>query len=393
MWLTKEITRLKVLLFKNNITLYLRKGATVLASVNEDDYPTIPAYNKDEEVYGNYKGEPMQMRRSIIHIDHLKNVTIVGEGTIDGQAHFSSNWKKNKFKVAPPHLIFISHSSNISMIGLNLKNSPQWAIHPFFSSNINLLNLHISNDQDSVIADGISPQCSSAINIIGGHFTNLNNCVAIKAGKKEIANKYQVPSSNINIRNCYMANSTGAVTLGSECSSGINSINVAYCYFANTVTGILAKTSRNSGNHTIIKDINVNGINMDGVLTPIVMNMIYTIDASKLDKKYIHIDENTPYFENFTFNKINAKNFEYAAGYFYGLPEKYIYEIKIADSMFTPKAECKEGTPIMMDEDSKCSKKGFIAKNVRSITLKNVKLENIIGKRIEIESVSEINDN
>lgn len=386
--------KIKSLTLKSNITLYLRKGATLLASSNEEDYPIIEAFNnKDEEVYGNYKGEAMKMRQSIIHLNHLKNVTIVGEGVIDGQANVSAAWKKGKFKIAPPHLIFINHSSNISIIGLNLKNSPQWAVHPFFSNNINLINLNITNEQDSVIADGITPQCSSNLNIAGGYFSNLNNCIAIKAGKKEIADNYQVSSKDIVIRNCCMANSKGAITLGSECSSGIHSLNASYCNFVNTDTGILVKTPRHGGNKTVIKDIVINNINMDGVLTPIVMNMIYTMDASKLNKKFIPIDKDTPYFENFSLKNINAKNFEYAAGYFYGLPEKYIYEIKIADSTFTPKGECREGTPIMMDEASKCSKKGFIAKNVRSVNLKNVKLDNIVGKRIDIENVSEVIDN
>ncbi|MCQ2795018.1 MAG: glycosyl hydrolase family 28 protein [Bacilli bacterium] len=390
----KGTYKIKSLVLKSNITLYLRKDVTLLASPNEDDYPIIEAFsNKKEEVYGNYKGEAMKMRQSIIHLDHLKNVTIVGEGTIDGQANTSTAWKKSKFKIAPPHLIFINHSTNITMVGINLKNSPQWAIHPFFSSNVNLLNLNITNEKDSVIADGITPQCSSDINIIGDYFSNLNNCVAIKAGKKEIADDYQVSSRDIVIRNCCMVNSKGAITLGSECSSGIHSVNASYCNFVSTDTGVLVKTDRHSGNKTIIKDISVNNINMDGVLTPIVMNMIYTMDASKLNKKFMPIDKDTPYFENFSFKDINAKNFEYAAGYFYGLPEKYIYEIKITDSTFTPKEECRTGTPIMMDDASKCSKKGFIAKNVRSMTLKNVKLNNIAGKRFDIENVSEISDN
>ena len=386
--------KINSLVLKSNITLYLRKGAVLLSSTNEDDYPVIDAYdNKKEEVYGNYKGEPAKMHQSVIHLDHLKNVKIVGEGIIDGQSQLSSTWKKDKFNIAPPHLIFINHSSNVSVIGLNLKNSPQWAVHPFFSNDINLINLKITTVNDSVIADGIAPQCSSEVNIIGNHLSNLNNCVAIKSGKKEIADKYQVTSRNIVIRNCCMVNSKGAITLGSECSSGVHSITASYCSFVSTDTGILVKTNRRSGNKTIIKDIKVNNINMDDVHTPIVMNMIYTTDANKLNKKYIHIDEDTPYFENFVFKDINAKNFEYAAGYFYGLPEKYIYEVSITDSTFTPKDECKVGMPIMMDEDSKCSKSGFIAKNVRSINLKNVKLEKIVGKRVEIDNVSEVIDN
>ncbi|MCQ2792128.1 MAG: glycosyl hydrolase family 28 protein [Bacilli bacterium] len=390
----KGTYKIKSLVLKNNITLYLRKGAILLASPDENDYPTIDAFNsKKDEIYGNYKGEAMKMRQSIIHLNHLKNVKIVGEGTVDGQAQLSSSWKKSKFKIAPPHLIFINHSSNISIIGLNLKNSPQWAIHPFFSNSINLINLNITNEKDSVIADGISPQCSNDINIVGGYFSNLNNCIAIKSGKKEMADDYHISSRDIAIRNCCMVNSKGAITFGSECSSGIHSISASYCNFVNTDSGVLIKTNRRSGNKTIIKDIMINDVVMDGVLTPIVMNMIYTMDATKLNKKFIPLDENTPYFANFAFKNIKAKNYEYAAGYFYGLPEKFIFEIKIADSTFTPKEDCKEGMPIMMDDASKCSKKGFIAKNVRSLSLKNVKLEKIVGNRIDIDNVSEVTDN
>lgn len=385
----------KSLLLKNNLVIYLRKGATLLASPNEEDYPIIPATSAHNEVYGNYKGVASEMRQSIIHLDHVKNVKIVGEGVIDAQGQLSPAWKKGEFKVIPPHLIYINHSSDISIIGLTLKNSPQWTIHPFFSENINLINLDIANDL--ILTDGITPQCSSIVNIIGCHLHHLDNCVAIKSGRNDIARIFMTPSKNIAIRNCVMDNSRCAVSFGSETSSGIRSVNISRSSFHNVNHGILVKTRRGNGKEAIIKDVNVSNINMNEVLTPIAINMFDKTDLAGeanriLSKKHIPIDANTPYLDNFSFTNIFAKNYHYAAGYFYGLPEKFIYEIKITDSTFIAKDECEEGIPIDVDGVDKCRKCGFILRNIRSINLKNVRLEHITGKRLNIEDVSETVD-
>lgn len=389
--------KIKSLSLKSNLTLYLRKGVTLLTSNKEDDYPIIPPYTSKDEVYGNYKGEPQKMRQSIIHLDHIKNVRIVGEGLIDANA-LASLYKNQKNAIAPPHLIFINHCSNVSVVGLKLKDSPQWTIHPFFSNDVNLINLEINNSKDSIITDGVTPQCSENINIIGCHFANLKKGVAIKAGKNELASKYQTPSKNITIRNCFMEHSNHAVCLGSEGSAGIHSVKISYSYFVSTTKGVVVNTKRGSGKDAVVKDINVSNIKMDGVLTPIVMNMFYSVNPKKenkrtLTKEFIPIDNETPYLNNFTFKNIEAKNFEYTCGYFYGLPEKYIYEINIIDSTFIAKDICSEGVPIDIEGIDKCTKQGFIAKNVRTINLKNVKLENISGKRINLDNVSELTDN
>ena len=53
------------------------------------------------------------------------------------------------------------------------------------------------------------------------------------------------------------------------------------------------------------------------------------------------VDERTPYLGKFTFNNIIAENSEVCAGYFYGLPEMFIKEININDSVFTFKEDAK----------------------------------------------------
>lgn len=384
--INKGTYNIKSLILKNNLVLYLRKGATLLASYNEEDYPVLPPYNNEQnEIYGNYKGEAKKMRTPIIHIDHLQNVKIVGEGVIDGQANLNSNYQKKEFEIAPPHLIFINHSSNISLIGLSLKNSPQWSVHPFFSSDVNLLNLEIVNNNDSMVVDGITPQCSSSINIIGCHFAYLDNCVAIKSGKSEIAIKQQASSRKIAIRNCYMEKATSAVTLGNECSSGINSINISRSRFIDVKNGLTIKSRRGNGKNAIIRDISVDNVKIENAKTPFILDMFCKEDLIDdidriLNQKFTPIDNDTPYFNNFIFKNIEVKNFTDTAGYFLGLPEKYIYEIKIIDSLFSAK------------KDSDGNKKGFMIKNVRSISLKNVKIENIVDKRLNIENVSEVID-
>jgi len=382
---------------KSNITIYLRKGATLLASSNENDYPIIPSIypNTKNEVYGNFEGEPRSMRKSIISMSHVKNVSIIGEGIINGNADKGPWWKNPRSKIARPHLMFINHSSNINIIGIKLMNSPQWTIHPFFSSNINFYNLYIENPEDSPNTDGINPQCSNNINILGVHFSVGDDCVTIKSGKKELAEKFHTPCSKITIRNCLMENGHGGVVLGSENASGISSLNVSRCLFINTDRGLRIKTRRGRGKEAIIDNVIFENILMKGVLTPLTINMFYNCDSDGnsdyvQSKKPLPVDDNTPYLGKFIFKNITALDYQYAAGFFYGLPEKYIGEVKIVDSFFKAKDKCEKGSPIMMKDEYLCSKNGFIVKNVKTFELNNTKVENVIGKEVDVDEVSEL---
>lgn len=397
----KGVYNITSLLLKSDMTLYIKKGALLSCSINESDYKEIEGEvslpDGSVKQVGTWEGDPRRMKLSILSAFEQKNIHIVGQGTIDGNAQLSTWWVDYKNRpYARPHMIFLNHCENVFVQGIDIKNSPQWTVHPFFSKNVGFYDFKITNPKISPNTDGINPQCCNKVTIIGVHFSVGDDCIAIKSGKMYIGKKYKQPCENILIRNCLMQFGHGAVVLGSEMSGGIKNLTVERCYFDHTDRGLRIKTRRGRGDTAIIDNVEFNDIYMDNVLTPLVINMFYFCDPDGKteyvwSKEKLPVDDRTPYLGKFTFNNINAINVEVCSGYFYGLPEQPIKEISINNSSFSFKENAESGTPAMMSFAEECLKRGFVFRNVKTVNINNVSLTGNEGEFMFLEGNEVIN--
>ena len=330
------------------------------------------------------------------HSTYEENVNLYGLGVIDGNAQNSTWWiDVKKLKFGRPRLLFLDGCENIQVQGISFRNTPCWTIHPFYSKNIGFYDIRVTNPKDSPNTDGMDPESCDDVKIIGVIFSVGDDCIAIKSGKIYMGMKYQTPSSNFIIRNCLMKDGHGGIVLGSEMSGGIKNLSVERCIFKDTDRGLRIKTRRGRGKYCIVDGVEFNDILMDGVLTPLVINMYYFCDPDGKteyvwSKEKLPVDDRTPYLGKFTFNRINAINAEWAAGYFYGLPEMPIKEIVINDSSFSFKDNASSGIPAMMSFIEPVSKVGFYFNCVNKIKLNNVKVEGYSGEKIISNNVESI---
>jgi polygalacturonase len=394
---TYLITSLKL---KSNMTLYLKKGAELIASTNEQDFKDIEGFVtlKDGRKLecGSWEGDPWNQKESILMGVELNNVKVVGEGTLNGRANESTWWVDFRKKpYARPHMIYFIRCNEVKVQGINVKNSPQWTIHPYFCENIGFYDLYIENPKISPNTDGLNPQCCTNVEIIGVLFSVGDDCIALKSGKMAIGKKYKTPSSKITIRNCWMRFGHGAVVLGSEMSGGIKDITVERCIFDHTDRGLRIKTRRGRGDTAVIDGITFSNILMKGVLNPLTVNMFYFCDPDGKteyvwSKEKLPVDDRTPYLGKFTFKNIKAEECEYCAGYFYGLPEQPVGEINIEDCEFSFKEDAASGTPIMMTNAEVCCKKAFTFNNVKKVNMKNVVVKGNVGPLYDVSGNEEL---
>lgn len=399
--INKGVYAFKSLKLKSNITLEIKKGAILSASTNIDDYKDIPDHEEVNGKYlerGSWEGVARPMKLSMINFFDCDNTTLVGEGIIDGNAQKSTWWIDVKhLPYVRPHLIYINNSTNINLVGLTVRNSPQWTIHPYFVDNLNIYSTYIENPYTSPNTDGIDPEFTTNCNIIGIHISVGDDCIAIKSGKVDLGKKYKRGCSNVVIRNCLMEHGHGAIVLGSEIGGGVKDINISRCIFKETDRGLRIKTRRGRGKYSVIDDIVFDNIIMEKVFTPFTANMFYFCDPDGKteyvwSKEKLQVDDRTPYLGKFTFKNIKATLSQYAAGYFYGLPEMPIEEINIIDSVVEMDKDAKEGTPVMMTDAEVCSKCGFIFRNVNKVNLHNVTLKGQEGEAFVLDNVKEFNN-
>lgn len=391
------ITSLKL---KSEMTLYLKNGAELIASTNEDDFKCVEGHvtldtGEDLEI-GSWEGDTWNQKESILMGVDVHHVKVVGEGTLNGRANETTWWVDFRKKpYARPHMIYLVKCNDVEIQGIKVKNSPQWTIHPYFCERVSFFNLYIENPKISPNTDGLNPQCCNNVKIIGVLFSVGDDCIALKSGKMAIGKKYRRPSQNITIRNCWMRFGHGAVVLGSEMSGGIKDIKVERCIFDHTDRGLRIKTRRGRGDTAVIDGVTFENILMKGVLNPITINMFYFCDPDGKteyvwSKEKLPVDDRTPYLGKFTFKNIKATDCEYCCAYAYGLPEQVIGEINIEDSEFSFKEDAGSGTPVMMTDAEVCSKKAFTFRNVRKVSLKNVKVEGNVGPIYETSGNEEI---
>ena len=391
------------LVLKSDMTLELREGALLLADTCEEHYSILPgsvpdARTGEELHFSSWEGDPFPCRQSFISAHYAKNIAIVGQGIIDGNAINGDWWVDvKKRKIGRPKLVFLNQCQNIRFHGILGRNSACWNFHPFFSKNVHFYHTAVEAPKDSPNTDGTDPESCDDVRYIGMRFSVGDDAIAIKAGKVYMGMKYQTPATNHLVRNCLMEYAHGAMVLGSEMSGGVKDLTVSQCYFKHTDRGLRIKTRRGRGKYAIIDGVEFSNIKMDNVMTPLVMNMYYFCDPDGHEeivwsKEKHPVDDGTPYLGSFLFRDMDCTDCEWAAGYFYGLVEQPIGSVTIENVRFTFKEDASTGMPAMMDYiDPEC-KRGLYFNYVKKVNLKNVTMFGQDGERLITVNVDEVSD-
>ena len=353
----------------SNTTLYLDSGAVLKFSQDISDYPLV---------YTRWEGEESDVYSPQIYAENVDNVTIKGHGTIDGQGQ--TWWKlkwENKLQYPRPRLICFYKSSNITIDGIKIKNSPSWTINPIECINITVHNVTITNPYDSPNTDGINPESCKGVKISNCYIDVGDDCVTLKSGTEDC--KERIPCENISITNCIMAHGHGGVVIGSEMSGGVRNVVISNCIFEGTDRGIRIKTRRGRGG--VVEDIRVNNIIMKKVISPFVMHMYYHCGKNgKLqkvwDKAPYPVDETTPIFRRIYISNVTVREVTSAAGFIYGLTEMPIQDVEFTNITIHLSDQVKPDVPAMMTHLEPMARKGFIVNNAENIKFINVSVDN-----------------
>lgn len=388
------------LTLKSFITLELCQGAYLLADPVEAHYPILPGEITDPTTgemvqVSSWEGNPFPCRKSILTAFGAEGIRIVGKGVIDGNAQNSTWWENVKSReIGRPKLCFFNKCEDIAIHGITGKNSPCWHFHPFFSENIRFLDMQVEAPRISPNTDGINPESCNNVQIVGVRFSVGDDAIAIKSGKIYMGMKYKTPARNHVIRNCYIEHAHGAVVLGSEMAGGIKELSVSQCLFVHTDRGLRIKTRRKRGKYAVVDGVVFSNIQMRNVKAPLVMNMYYNCDPDGNDKivwsKEPHpVDDTTPYLGRFVFRDMECTDCEWAAGFFYGLPEQPIESVLIDNVSFTFKEDATSGYPALMSYTEKECRLGLYFRFTNQVRLQNVTMEGQVGPMLIAQDVKE----
>ncbi len=370
------------LFLRDNITLFLDAGATLLGSENTADYPLVTM---------RWEGVTRETHAPLIGGDGLHHVAVVGRGAIDGRGAIW--WQKHRAKTldAPrPRLISFANSTNVLIEGVTLTNSPAWTINPVRCENVTIDKVTIINPPDSPNTDGINPDSCRNVHIANCHVDVGDDCVTIKSGVEAEAPELRTPCENIAVTNCTMVHGHGGVVIGSEMSGGVRNVVISNCVFVGTDRGIRIKSRRGRGG--IIEDIRVTNVIMRDVLCPLTLNLYYHIgargDKTVSDKNPRPVDEGTPRARHIHLSHITAHDAKIAAGFVYGLPEMPIEDLTLEDVSISMDRSAPAGYADMADDIPQMQASGLFVRNVRGLRLRDVEITNQIGEAFLLENAT-----
>jgi len=298
------------IVLKDNVTLDIATGATLLGSPDHDDYPQLQVFRAPG-------------RQSLVSADHVKNIAITGGGVIDGNGQ--SWWTEARATpnsgivgavVFRPRLVVFNYCQHIRMEGITVQNSPSWQIVPYYSDHIVIRNIRVLAPYPSPNTDAIDPFSSSNIVIDHVFADTGDDNIAIKSGEINSPGP-DSPSRNINITDCDFQHGHG-LSIGSEIAGGAQNIHAARIHFKGTDQGIRIKSARDRGHD--VSNISFKDLTMEDVKTAILITEYYPHPAPEGEVPAEPVGRLTPKFHNFTIENVSATG-SGSAGTIVGLPE------------------------------------------------------------------------
>ena len=381
---------------KSHMTLHLEEGAVLLGTTDRSRYPVIPGTAEDlsggEDVQlATFEGNAVPMYQALVMAAYAEDITIIGPGCIDGNAQNSDFWQVYRtLPIARPRLLFFNRCQNITVHGIKACNSASWQLHPYYSDHLSFLDVFVQAPSNSPNTDALDPEACDDVRIIGCRFSVGDDCIAVKSSKIELGSHFKKAASNHVIRNCLMDFGHGGVTLGSEIGAGVRNLHVTKCYFHGTDRGLRIKTRRGRGKDCTIDGVVFDNIRMDGVLSPIVINMWYNRCDPDGESEYVWsrehlpVDDRTPHLGFFSFQNLECTGAEVAACYIDALPEAPIDEVEFKNVSVRFSENAHPGIPAMMNFEKEYCRLGLYLDNVRKIRLDNVTLEGVEGEELVI---------
>lgn len=311
------------IILQSNITVELEAGAVLIFS---DDFDNYLPYREMR-----YEGVMMKSFTPLIYAVDAENITIKGEGTIEGKGKkwwneyfrcmldYKDNGKRdiNKYQslfdkendfdqinaetnddwlptlsyrfFRPPFFQPI-RCKNVRVEGITIKNSPFWTVNPQFCENVKIKGITILNPP-SPNTDGINPESCKNVHISDCNISVGDDCITIKSGRDLQGRKLNAPCENITITNCTMLAGHGGVVIGSEMSGGVRNVTISNCVFDGTDRGIRIKSTRGRGG--VVENIRVSNIVMRKIKREaVILNLKY----SKMPEELF--SDRTPIFRN-----------------------------------------------------------------------------------------------
>jgi polygalacturonase len=345
-YLHNGVFRTGTLILKSNVNLYIETGATLRASDDLDDFPSMPS------LHPSYSGTYVT-NKMVIYAENASNISITGRGTIDGNGN---HWVGGPYGFPSfsqrPRIIHFRGCENILVRDITLYNSASWVQSYQSCKNMVIDGITVDSRENKDIekeryAD-VPGRNTDGLDLVDCQNVRISNCY-INSGDDAICLKSFSPDEgcrDITISNCVVSSNASGIKIGTETAGTFEDITIRNCVVHDTRVDAISVISVDGAR---VERINISDI---------------TVRNIKGSAIFIRIgNRNRPYRENSVINT------------------PHLRDIRIGNI---------QGTRISAENG--CIIAGIENFPVENVVLQNINLDFEGGKKVE-DSYREIPDN
>jgi polygalacturonase len=245
---------------KSNVHLYLKSGGILKGSTNLSDYEL----NVAEKGFS-------QVHKGMLFTEDAENVSITGEGQIDGNGDFFFNThaaktldsvttmytrQKSKFRHVeaglgdgpfqpnerPYQMIVFSNCNRVTVKDVFITKSPFWCMHFADCDAVHVYGIRLWNNMLAPNADGIDVTSCTNVIIDGCDIRSGDDALAIVGYNHH----FEIPgfrhtrhaSGNIVISNCNLQSNSSGIRIGFLDQNSVENIRVSNVNITNSSRGV-----------------------------------------------------------------------------------------------------------------------------------------------------------
>jgi exo-poly-alpha-galacturonosidase len=255
----------------NHVVIKLTAGAILKGSTDINNYPQIDT---------RFEGTERKYAAALLNGRDLWDVTLTGEGTIDGSGHpWWKNYNARRRGENPvgyeletrPRLICLYGCRDVIVEKLTLQNPAFWNLHLVYCENVWIEVLTIRAPRGALSSDGIDVDSCCDVVIRNCDIACDDDCISVKSGRDADGLRVNRPSEYITIRDCTLGPAGCMVSMGSETAGGIRHVLVENCTGRDARNGLRLKTAPGRGG--TVQDITYRNITFENMVYCIVFNM------------------------------------------------------------------------------------------------------------------------
>jgi polygalacturonase len=154
---------------RSHVTLYLAAGATLVGTTNLSLYepPAVPSF-MPEANWGKW-------HRGLLVGDGAEDVTICGQGTIDGHKVFDPTGEEH---MRGPHTIIFADCRRFTIRDISILDAANYAVFFQASDDVNIRNVKITGGWDGVHFRGAPRHWCHNVNIVNCEFSTGDDSIA-----------------------------------------------------------------------------------------------------------------------------------------------------------------------------------------------------------------------